>query len=257
MFVIDLHYEPITRERVESAAADLRRKAGFSLAGVGVALVLSAAVPIGWFRWASTLACLLAGWYALRFTKWRAALLRAAQPITGDDCRQMAEWWDQHPTLDAYCRRVVGQGREIMQMEFNAASEFVGSKAAQAYRAALYERPDAVPAPVDDALLDSLSERLSKAPCEETSQALALIQQYRGYSFDDPREAKRFIDLVWDCVTRAHDIADGEVACAALRDLEIDLAHRSIALRRVDFGTMPERVIPVVQVLGVSHENAA
>lgn len=251
---IDLHYEPITRERVELAAADLRRKAGFSLAGVAVALMLSAAVPIGWFRWASTLACLLAGWYALRFTKRRASLLRAAQPISGDDCRQMAEWWDQHPTLDAYCRRVVGQGREIMRMEFVAASDFVASKAAQAYRAALYERPDAVPAPVDDALLDSLSERLT---CEETSQALALIQQYRGYSFDDPREAKRFIDLVWDCVTRAHDIADGEVACAALRDLEIDLAHRSIALRRVDFGTMPERVIPVVQVLGVSHENAA
>lgn len=254
---IDLHYEPITRERVESAAADLRRKAGFAFAGSVASLALSATVPIGWFVWASTLACLLAGWYALRFTKRRAALLRAAQPISGDACRQMAEWWDQHPTLDAYCRRVVGQGREIMQMEFDAATDFVASKATQAYRAALYERPDAVPAPVDDALLDSLSERLSKAPCEETSQALALIQQYRGYSFDDPREAKRFIDLVWDCVTRAHDIAEGEEACAALRDLEIDLAHRSIALRRVDFGTMPERVIPAVQVLGVSHGSAA
>jgi hypothetical protein len=251
---IDLHYEPITRARVDTAAADLRRKAGVALAGFVAALVSLATVPIGWFVWASTIACLLAGWYALRFTKQRTALLQAAQPISGDDCRQMAEWWDQHPTLDAYCRRVVGQGREIMQMEFDAASDFVASKAAQAYRAALYDRPDAVPSPVDDALLDSLTQRLGTAPCAESSEALALIQQYRGYAFDDPREAKRFIDLVWDCVTRVLDHhPDESDSLASLRELEIELAHRSIALRRVDFGTMPSRTIAVVQPMGIAH----
>ena len=250
---IDLHHEPITHDRVESAAADLRRKLGVALAGMVVALALPSFVPYGWFRWASTFACLAAGWYALRFSQRRAALLRAARPIAGDDCRQLAEWWDQYPVLDAYCRRVVGQGREIMQMEFDAASRFVASSTEQAYRASLYERPDAIPAPVDDALLESLSQRLGTAPCEETSQALALIQQYRGYSFDDPREAKRFIDLVWDCVSRALDHADDPEALTALRDLEIDLAHRSIALRRVDFGTMPPATVAVVRPVGMAH----